>query len=482
MSINPDANIDAVIDAPVVPEPAPEPTYQTPIDRPQATTRPLISILRCPGCGSEMKTSIMTVVDHEEFGILTCRCSEYPLLAGIPVIKQGLIGPLGESADEIINLIRRREYRKALLILSRPSSDYFSQYTGGKRRIARIIGTRRYNKLVTRMAARRWDKKAEPLLKNSLRVTADQLVGLYFNEQQRDYYDYFRYRFSQPRHLVALSLAGIIPASSKPVLDLGCGFGQVTRGIYHQTNGNVIGIDNLFFLLLTAKRAIAPRADYVCCDANTALPFADDAFSAAFSSNVFHFIEQKSLCLSELERITDRKLIILPSLRHSDVNCKTPNTALSIEAYQQLMSNMSCRIINDQDTLARYLLKKGPALEKSAELDLLRDVPFITVVASKDEDLFRDHGDLQEWSHAKGHLGINPLYQAGPPLNNYMRLTLKMPSQHWKEDNHECEVYLPAEVNIRMEVLDDLAAGRRTPEIETLIEQFVVMDIPTRYG
>jgi SAM-dependent methyltransferase len=442
----------------------------------------LYAMLRCPFCRSGLTPSAMAQVDEEDYGILTCNCSEYPVVAGIPVIKKGVIGPLGESATKVIDLIRAGEYYKVLLILSRPPTATLRQDADQKRLFPSVLGARRHDRKLLDRAVKRWDKSARALLVNKPNVMAVQLLDLYFNDQQKDPYDYFRYRFSQPRHLVALSLASIIPKSSRPVLDLGCGFGHVTRGVYNQTNGSVIGADNVFFTLLTARRTIAPLASYVYCDANIELPFPSNSFSAAISSNVFHFIENKSTCIRELNRVTDRNLIILASVRHAGFACDTRNSALPLEGYERLKANIPHRIILDSDTLERYLDKKGPALAQSGDAKDLGEAAFISIVASKDEKLFRDYGELKEWCHEKGHLGLNPIYKATPDLNNCMRLTRNFPSKFYQDENEECERYLPAEVAVRAEVLDDLRAGKRTREIEKLIEQFVVLDIPPRYG
>jgi hypothetical protein len=211
------------------------------------------------------------------------------------------------------------------------------------------------------------------------------------------------------------------------------------------------------------------------------LPFPSDSFLAAISTNVFHFIENKSTCIRELNRVTDRNLIILASLRHTGIEAGTPNSALPLEGYERLKSNIPHRVTLDSDTLVRYLDGKGPALAKSGAAKDLGEAAFISIVASKDERLFTDYGDLQAWCHAKGRLGLNPLYEAKPDHYGSVHLIRKMPSKFYEEENKECESYLPQEVTVRAEVLDDLSAGVRTPEIERLIERLVVLDIPLRY-
>jgi hypothetical protein len=96
--------------------------------------------------------------------------------------------------------------------------------------------------------------------------------------------------------------------------------------------------------------------------------------------------------------------------------------------------------------------------------------------------VLKDYGELQEWCHGKGQLGLNPLYETAPVPGDGIRLTRRMPSRFYQDENRECERYLPAEAVLQAEVLDDLSAGRHTREIDRLIEQYVVLDIPSRYG
>ena len=87
-------------------------------------------------------------------------------------------------------------------------------------------------------------------------MTACDLFDLYFRKsglKMMHAYDYFVFRFGQPRHLVSLSLASLIRQPNKPILDLACGFGHLTRSLVQQAEGQqVIGVDRNFFGLYVA--------------------------------------------------------------------------------------------------------------------------------------------------------------------------------------------------------------------------------------
>jgi ubiquinone/menaquinone biosynthesis C-methylase UbiE len=113
-------------------------------------------------------------------------------------------------------------------------------------------------------------------------------AGVAAERARRDPYSYYAFCFGQPRHLTALSLASLIDTPDKPVLDLACGYGHITRHLLPRAQDQpVIGVDHNFFSLYVAKGWMAPKAAYVCAGAEGPLPFPDDTFSTAFCSNAF---------------------------------------------------------------------------------------------------------------------------------------------------------------------------------------------------
>jgi hypothetical protein len=62
-----------------------------------------------------------------------------------------------------------------------------------------------------------------------------------------------------------------------------------------------------------------------------------------------------------------------------------------------------------------------------------------------------------------------------------VHLRRTFPSALYEEDHEESKGYLPETVELRSEVLADLAHGKRTSEMERLIEQCVLLGIPEGY-
>jgi len=103
-------------------------------------------------------------------------------------------------------------------------------------------------------------------------------------------------------------------------------------------------------------------------------------------------------------------------------------------------------------------------------------------VASDRQEVFEDYGSFEKWPHADGRLGLNPLYveERQDSVEN-VQLRRTFPSAFYIEEHAQCKEYLPEAVSVNSQVLADLAQGLRTPALQRLIEQFVVLGIPDRY-
>jgi SAM-dependent methyltransferase len=333
-----------------------------------------------------------------------------------------------------------------------------------------------------------WRKRARGFLARlGDHVTACQLFDFYFcysTGDGRDPYGFYACRFGQPRHLVALALASIIDSPQKPIVELGCGFGHITRSLLGRASGQpVIGLDHTFFCLYVAKHWIAPGAEYVCAEADTGLPFADGACAVAFCSDAFHWFRHKATAARELRRlVADSGVIILATLRNGLVEGHLYHGTLPPEGYRRLFGAIDHRVVSNRDILARYLDKQGPALARPVDVEPLAAEPWLSVVATCRPSVLRDYGRFDAWPHAEGRLALNPLYQQdGQDGLGRARLRHTFPSAWYEKEDGDCRKYQPGTVSVSPELLTDLAAGKRTPEIEELIEQCVVVGMPERF-
>ena len=450
----------------------------------------LLDCLSCPFCGGTLNSSDPGQIEREvEYDILTCHCGSYPVVAGIPIIKKGVIGISGETADDVNCLIKTGRYREALLSMIMPPPPANPALAPAwLQSLPSVKGIRRLKRLAHEREAGRWREQVMPLL-TELRdqVTTCDLLDLYYHRsgfKMDDAYDYFALRFGQPRYLVALSFTTLIREPKKPVLDLACGYGHITRSLVRRAHEQpVVGVDQEFIGLYCAKSFIAPEAEYICSVADGPLPFTNGSFSVAFCSDAFHYFVNKIESSRELKRVTqDNGLILLVWIHNALFRCPYDGLPLPPEGYQSLVADMPHRLVADSDILVRYLQKKGPSLACSGDIERLAHAPLLSVVASHRQEVFQDYGSFDEWPHADGHLGLNPLYvEERHDSVEAVQLRRRFPSAFYIEEHAQCKEYLPEAVSVNSQVLADLAQGVRTPEMKRLIDQFVVLGMPARY-
>jgi len=437
----------------------------------------LLNNLHCPFCGGGLTPSKLDATASEiRYGLLTCHCGVYPVVAGIAVFKKDDI-----VVKEGIAHIKAGRSQESLLALLKPSASLL--LPDWVRLFDRIQGGGVIKRLVHKRVQRLWHERAtELILKARNYATALDLFNFLFANKEN--YNYFAFRFGQPRHLVGLSFTRLIREVKRPILCLGSGCGHLTRSLVRQANGeSVIGLDDFFFGLYVAKHWIAPGAQYICCRADMSMPFQDGFFSTIFCSDAFQYFVNKVTALREARRITAADgILILVSLRNVFVRRRGDGLPLPPSGYASLVTDMPHRLIADHAVLERYLQKQGPALTWSTPSEELAEEHFLSLVASNRTEVFQDYGDFEDWPHADGILAINPLYVAEESnIDPSIRLRLALPSDHYEEDNSECREYLPDSVVVQAEVLDDLRNRRRTSRLESLIEKCVVIGLPERY-
>jgi uncharacterized protein YbaR (Trm112 family) len=111
------------------------------------------------------------------------------------------------------------------------------------------------------------DRLARFLLDRTQDLTATDVTSLFYGNYSRsEMANYFMFRFGQPRHLAALTIASILKERGGPILDLACGMGHLTHYFAwdRESQRKVIGIDRDYFRLYVAKNFMAPAADFIC--------------------------------------------------------------------------------------------------------------------------------------------------------------------------------------------------------------------------
>ena len=415
--------------------------------------RSLIAWLRCPLTGGPLRVEGDAGGEDLQYGLLRSDGGLFPVVAGIPVLTADA------RATEATEALRRGRPAEALLRMVEPACWPRPAVTAW---VPGLAGARRRGALGAFLApdATAWD-----------------LLDACFPPRwprRREAFNYLFYRFGQPRHLVSLAFAAL--ADGGPVLDLGSGAGHISR--YLATRAPVIGLDRDFALLYISRSVVAPEVPVVCADAERRLPFPDGFFSVVYASDVLYALRHKAHAVHECARVlAGGGSLIFTALRNG-ARPGVPGHPLTPEAYDRLFSPWPHRLIADDRALEAYLERRGPPLGEVAPVGDAET--FSAVVSACEARLHAPPVRFEEWPHAVGRLGLNPLYRAHPARGG-IRLTLTPPSAAWEAEHAACRRYMPAEVTVPESVLRAVEQGSQSETVEALVAACVLVAMPARY-
>jgi len=451
----------------------------------------LFDALSCPFCSGEFTvSSVEGKPDDCQYAVLSCYCEKYPVVAGIPVIRKGIIGNNGETTRTVSELIVSGKHQEALLAVTMPPPPASDELAPAwSHHLPKTKGIGRIKNFFSKAAMPQWIKSRREFFAGGPEgKTAAEYIKmcLGMRDQSKDY-NAMMHRFGQPRQLVSLSLMTVIESPRGPVLDFGCGFGHLTCHLVRKVGPQpIIGVDLDFVRVYIAKNFLAPEALYVCCDGNTSLPFRNGFFSTVYSSDTLFMVPNKVICTRELRRVIDREgLIVIPGIRNGLVEPEKYPITMTVpyHAYGKLFDPLPHRVLNNAEIIDRYIKKCGPALKRSSERRDMEQAPWFSLVATNREELLDDRGSFADWPHAEGVLELNPLYRHSNERNGSGDTVYchKFPSSWYQQEDGDCRKYQPESVSISSQVLNDLASRKRTLEMENLIAQCVFVGFPERF-
>jgi SAM-dependent methyltransferase/uncharacterized protein YbaR (Trm112 family) len=436
--------------------------------------RDLLEVLRCPRTGQHLDLeSFETAGDEVEYGLLSSDGGGvYPVVAGIPVFT-----PAGDTAADELRAGR----------LSRAVAEVFCASSAGSRRWKAATAMSSTSALRGSVRAvgssirrREVDAVAELLARPDLGML-DILGGAFLRgkAQMADAHEYFRYRLGTPRHLVVLSVLEALPEPGGVVGDFGCGGGHLTWAMSRRWPGaEVVAMDLDFRLLLAARQMVGPRPTLVCADITTA-PIASGALDVSLSSDVLSYVPDKWAVVREMERVLDASgTLAITSVKDSAAQHAYAGLPLPLAAWRGLVSHLDHRLITDDLILSRYLDGKGLPSDDAVQGGPLSRL--VTVLASRDRlDLACDR-ELGDWPHARGDLGLNPVYRpvSGGTTATYER---HLPAGVFVPDNPEVATYLPTEVRLDAQVLASARRGERPDALDPWLPGAAVLAYPDAY-
>lgn len=116
--------------------------------------------------------------------------------------------------------------------------------------------------------------------------------------------DYFAHRWSAPTFLSALALLALYADTTRPLVDVACGTGQVLREVAMR-GGKAIGVELVFAKLWLAKRFLGLH-DLVAAEAER-LPIEVEGGATVISHDALYFLDDgaKRAAVSAMRRVAD---------------------------------------------------------------------------------------------------------------------------------------------------------------------------------
>lgn len=449
--------------------------------------------LNCPACSGDLKKEENF---SQGFGVIKCsECrTEYPVIEGIFVMMQPQkrlnvfaqtqkknVLKEGISVREICHKIKKGDIEgvRQSVIYSIPYESYslpgWVEKISGKllkRMIRRALRSSYFSNFWARSVAR--------VLKSDQTTAYDAMRAYY---QENKHFNYFFYKFGQPRFLTTLSLATTIKFDANPVLDLACGQGHLLHFITGMNpESTAIGLDRNFFQLYLAKKFIAPNGAYVCAEADEKLPFKDRTFNSVICADAFHYFQNKVSCVRDLKKVTVKGGTII--INRAGNQSVEPNEGreLTPQGYAKLFGAMPVEVFDESSLLDRYLNKKKPNLAKSVNPIDIGKKKWLTIVASQNRQVYMDYGPMDKWPHSIGKLALNPLYRkTGQHRDGQEHYKFAYPSDWYEYENSSWRRYAPEELFISDSILSSLTQEKKDAKIDDLINRFVVMGFPQKY-
>jgi SAM-dependent methyltransferase/uncharacterized protein YbaR (Trm112 family) len=451
--------------------------------------------LLCPECRTTLafEASRVQPLPDGVFGVLSCPCSAYPVVDGIPVIRRGQVDVQdhmtsraevdGPTVAHLVDLVRGDDPLDALVaLLAFPPPTPLNLGTKPGLRLPFTRGP--WPTLA--QEARRGEVRA--LLGELDTLTAQDWMELCYNRSSDrisgELFPYFFVRFGQPRFLSSIAFLEALPRDRGPILDLACGFGHI---MYHLSEReqpvSSVGVDRNFFQLWVGRRYVAPGQSWVCADRLDSLPFADDAFAASVCTDAFHLFPNQQDAMDELRRTAVADTVLLDRVGNAELEPHDTDHERHPAGYVSLVRGAPWRLACEEELFAAYRAGHGVALATPRPPEDFAGRKWLSLISSRDESLFVDAAPFATPPHAAGALRINPIYRIErDEATDGVHLRFEFPSTWYAFENSMMISYTSAGEWMDPATFEALSAGRATERTPSYVDRFVVLGMPPRYA
>lgn len=438
----------------------------------------LPEILICPLTGSGLACEALEYSGEEvEFGVLTGDGGEYPIVAGIPILKSG--------QSEVVALLRAGRFEVATAIACAmvkytPVLSHVMQSTRPLRRL------RRFSRAVESRLRYKWFAGVARDLSEALcSGTAEQLLRLYYRSWGSDSIEAYYYnlcRFGMPGQFVAQAYCHSLPPQQGLILDHSCGAGHLTWGLIEAVApAQVVGQDISFFSLVIARHFTARKGWFICSDIGK-LPFRDGVFTTVFNSDAFTNFSAKLGAFEEMSRCSkDDATILLVWLRNRNRDHLYPNRPLTPEAYRRIVSRYRHRMIPDRQTLDRFLHGMGVCAVEAIDPELIKDALTLSLWIEKGDQPFPQGPILPEPVVPLQVPRVNPIYRLDGRNGQREQYVLRFPTDFYAQEDREMKEYYLPSFELDADQRAALNSGVGLGGVRHLVRRGAIVGMPERY-
>lgn len=450
----------------------------------------LLKDIRCPYCGSAFDTALELVKSDNGLGdgILRCDCYEYPVVQGIPVLRQ--MSPVASAQNRAVERLRNGDPGGALHWLLEAGSASGVPVSMEKiSRLARLAaGT---TKILWKLRNLFRESTTSPSEIDILQIKGFEAVLRAIRPP--GYADYLFHRFANPSFLAAIPALIILGQNCRRgprrrhLLELLGGIGHssaMVSALFPEVEVVMTDVD--FVNLIIASRFMALKVA-LCVDAELPLPFLDDSFEGVYCLDGLHYVRSKVAILSEVDRVVSGEggAWAFAHMHNANRVNPAPGTPFSPDGYAKRFAFGLQRILPEVEVIRQF--------QESGSLDLTKQVPTealnasdaITLVGARNESLWRLHVCLDDvLCQAADLFSINPLYRLERVADGLIGRATWTSASLYKECTGTVSL-LPETVHLPYRVIEEIGAvrsgGMLSNEVRKLLRSFVLVCLPSCY-
>ena len=430
----------------------------------------ILKLLKCPYCGTDFE--IEEVYNESEEGIVNgrikCECNEYPILAGILILKNT------SMKKYLIEHFKKGEIEKAIALS-------LGNYTNDICRVIDFIEPKLGGKLLKKSLLTFVNRSSRKIYKrySNKNLSFCEVLG------NSSYEVYLKHRFSSQSFWALYPFIPVLSKRRKRILDMCCGAGHASFVISEYVNPDeLICVDGSFKTLYLAKKYFS-NAEFINIDANYQLPFKDDVFSSVFMMDAFHYVDARALLAKELERVLGHEgMLLLLHLHNALVENVAAGKPLSPSTWKGLFDNLDVMALPEKSIVEDFILRDRLDLSKKYSKEELNLSDAISIIGGVNFSSFDEIWEnIFKIEKSKDNLIINPIYKMKED-GDKMLLEREFPTEFFRKQYQLTEKYLPE----RCEIDKKFVKGRSVcvsdsdeDEIEKLMRKFVVINVPEKY-